>query len=191
MLLHYYSFSDFGLAASQRKDNYCCDSIFWIFETKQNASMSCKCIGVSIMTSFHFSVLYLLQGVGETLGAADVALLLETVGVDRVISIDLHEGQIEGILTRDYKSIAVQTFIFVFLSIHINPGFFPPYIPVENLEPYLVCLRSGKRIMFMIYPAFSLFFNTGRCSLFCFKKSARSCHSGPLGSGCGPSYQVS
>ena len=50
----------------------------------------------------------------KTMGAADVALLLETVGVDRVISMDLHEGQIEG--------------------------FFSPRIPVDNLQPYLAVI---------------------------------------------------
>ncbi|CAK75766.1 unnamed protein product (macronuclear) [Paramecium tetraurelia] len=46
------------------------------------------------------------------ISAADVARLLETVGVDRLISVDLHCGQIQG--------------------------FFGPRVPVDNLEANLV-----------------------------------------------------
>ncbi|KAL4439526.1 hypothetical protein ABPG74_003928 [Tetrahymena malaccensis] len=49
------------------------------------------------------------------ISAADVARLLETVGVDRVISIDLHCGQIQG--------------------------FFGPRVPVDNLEANVVALN--------------------------------------------------
>ncbi|EGR27076.1 phosphoribosylpyrophosphate synthetase, putative [Ichthyophthirius multifiliis] len=49
------------------------------------------------------------------ISAADVARLLEIVGVDRVISIDLHCGQIQG--------------------------FFGPRVPVDNLEANLVALN--------------------------------------------------
>lgn len=49
------------------------------------------------------------------ISAADVARLLETVGVDRVISIDLHCGQIQG--------------------------FFGPRVPVDNLEANMVALN--------------------------------------------------
>jgi len=49
------------------------------------------------------------------ISAADVAKLLETVGVDRVISCDLHCGQIQG--------------------------FFGPRIPVDNLESSIVGLK--------------------------------------------------
>jgi len=42
-----------------------------------------------------------------TIGAADVAHILTSVGVDRVMAVDLHSGQIQG--------------------------FFPPHVPVDNL----------------------------------------------------------
>lgn len=65
----------------------------------------------------------------RTIGAADVALLLETVGVDRVISLDLHEGQIEG--------------------------FFSPKVPVDNLEPYLAAVPyfARKRLNDVVFIA--------------------------------------
>jgi len=46
------------------------------------------------------------------ISAADVARLMESMGVDRVISVDLHCGQIQG--------------------------FFPPNIPVDNLESFAI-----------------------------------------------------
>ncbi|KAM3131700.1 hypothetical protein pb186bvf_016231 [Paramecium bursaria] len=49
------------------------------------------------------------------ISAADVARLFETVGVDRVISVDLHSGQIQG--------------------------FFGPRVPVDNLEGNIVALN--------------------------------------------------
>jgi ribose-phosphate pyrophosphokinase len=49
------------------------------------------------------------------ISAADVARLLETCGVDRVISIDLHCGQIQG--------------------------FFGPRVPVDNLEAGVVAIK--------------------------------------------------
>ena len=49
------------------------------------------------------------------ISAADVARLLETVGVDRVILVDVHSGQIQG--------------------------FFGPRVPVDNLEANLVALN--------------------------------------------------
>eukprot|EP00388_Colpodella_angusta_P022999 GDKJ01058792.1.p1 GENE.GDKJ01058792.1~~GDKJ01058792.1.p1 ORF type:complete len:417 (+),score=117.16 GDKJ01058792.1:47-1297(+) len=49
------------------------------------------------------------------ISAADVAKLLETMGVDRVVSVDLHCGQIQG--------------------------FFGPRVPVDNLEAQLIGLE--------------------------------------------------
>ena len=49
------------------------------------------------------------------ISAADVARLLETVGVDRVVFVDVHSGQIQG--------------------------FFGPRVPVDNLEANLVALN--------------------------------------------------
>lgn len=52
------------------------------------------------------------------ISSADVARLLETMGVDRVISCDLHCGQIQG--------------------------FFGPNVPVDNLEASIVALEFMK-----------------------------------------------
>lgn len=49
------------------------------------------------------------------ISAADVARLLETVGVDRVVLVDVHSGQIQG--------------------------FFGPRVPVDNLEANMVALN--------------------------------------------------
>jgi ribose-phosphate pyrophosphokinase len=49
------------------------------------------------------------------ISAADVARLLEAMGVDRVVAVDLHCGQIQG--------------------------FFGPRVPVDNLESNLVALN--------------------------------------------------
>lgn len=49
------------------------------------------------------------------ISAADMAKLLETVGVDRVVAVDLHCGQIQG--------------------------FFSPHVPVDNLEGHVVGLN--------------------------------------------------
>ncbi|CAG9333507.1 unnamed protein product [Blepharisma stoltei] len=54
------------------------------------------------------------------ISAADVAKLLETVGVDRVIACDLHCGQIQG--------------------------FFGPRVPVDNLESSIVALDHFKQL---------------------------------------------
>lgn len=55
------------------------------------------------------------------ISAADTAKLLETMGVDRIIAVDLHSGQIQG--------------------------FFGPSVPVDNLESQVVVvehiLKSG------------------------------------------------
>jgi ribose-phosphate pyrophosphokinase len=57
------------------------------------------------------------------ISAADVAKMLETMGVDRVISIDLHSGQIQVIFVK------------------INKGFFGPSVPVDNLEAQVVMVE--------------------------------------------------
>lgn len=49
------------------------------------------------------------------ISAADVALLLETMGIDRMMSVELHSGQIQG--------------------------FFSPRIPVDNLEGQLIGIQ--------------------------------------------------
>ena len=49
------------------------------------------------------------------ISAADVARLFETMGVDRVIAVDLHCGQIQG--------------------------FFGPRVPVDNLESHILTLE--------------------------------------------------
>ncbi len=67
------------------------------------------------------------------ISAADVARLLETVGVDRVISVDLHSGQIQVI-----KINPVSVFHGVFF---ILKGFFSPRVPVDNLEASVVALN--------------------------------------------------
>jgi ribose-phosphate pyrophosphokinase len=54
------------------------------------------------------------------ISAADVAKLLETMGVDRVIACDLHCGQIQG--------------------------FFGPRVPVDNLECSIVALNFFRKI---------------------------------------------
>ncbi|CAH0490021.1 unnamed protein product [Peronospora farinosa] len=48
----------------------------------------------------------------EPIAAADIALMLETMGVDHVVSVDLHSAQIEG--------------------------FFKPQVPVDNLQAFPV-----------------------------------------------------
>ena len=47
------------------------------------------------------------------ISAADVARLLETVGVDRVISVDLHSGQIQVFFIDFYSNFRV--FLAIFL----------------------------------------------------------------------------
>jgi ribose-phosphate pyrophosphokinase len=52
----------------------------------------------------------------EALGAADIALMLQTVGVDRVISVDLHRGTIEGmfnvpVMNIDPQALALRYFL--------------------------------------------------------------------------------
>ena len=66
------------------------------------------------------------------ISAADVARLLESMGVDRVIAVDLHCGQIQG--------------------------FFGPRVPVDNLEGGIVGIDhfggKGKKslIPLVVYP---------------------------------------
>jgi ribose-phosphate pyrophosphokinase len=49
------------------------------------------------------------------ISAADTAKMLETMGVDRVVSVDLHSGQIQG--------------------------FFGPSVPVDNLEAQIIMVE--------------------------------------------------
>jgi ribose-phosphate pyrophosphokinase len=60
------------------------------------------------------------------ISAADIARLLETIGVDRVISVDLHCGQIQVL-------ICPRIFNYLILK-----GFFSPRVPVDNLEANIV-----------------------------------------------------
>lgn len=58
------------------------------------------------------------------ISAADVAKMLETMGVDRVIAVDLHSGQIQ--VNYDYDSFQ---------------GFFGPNVPVDNLEAQMIMVE--------------------------------------------------
>ncbi|KAK8809812.1 hypothetical protein WA158_000755 [Blastocystis sp. Blastoise] len=55
------------------------------------------------------------------ISAADVARLLESMGVDRVVAVDLHCGQI-------------QYYITIIIFIYLFQGFFGPRVPVDNLQ---------------------------------------------------------
>ena len=53
------------------------------------------------------------------ISAADVAKMLETMGVDRVMALDLHSGQIQ-------------------VNRNKLQGFFGPHVPVDNLEAQVI-----------------------------------------------------
>lgn len=60
------------------------------------------------------------QGAAVPIAAADIAKLLESMGVDRVITCDLHSGQTEG--------------------------FFRPKYPVDNLDSNIVAIETFKSL---------------------------------------------
>lgn len=57
--------------------------------------------------------------------ASEIARFLESMGIDRCVAVDLHDGQIQVLAT-------------LFTPLTFVQGFFSPTIPVDNLESTLI-----------------------------------------------------